>query len=307
MKPALGVGLVAALAVVACEDRAAAPRAQARAQRITYAHGGEVVVRDGVKSGPEKARLKNATDPCLSPDGRWLGLTRTAADGRRALAVIDLETTAEAPRPLAKARQVYGCMFSADGAWMAYNVLFDTSWQVGAMRADGSEPRLLTAGLGGTRGWFLAGVNRKTGGIFAQDMDDLVELGADGAVRSRTRLAGLLGDYGVSSGCRFFVDPRGVSLFAEVESDESLPGLDGPTGILLAIDLGTKKRERLTPARLSAAEPWLDANGDSLYFTGCAPKAGGGAVACAGYRLQLATRTPELWVKGGAHLSTSDP
>jgi hypothetical protein len=61
---------------------------------------------------------------------------------------------------------------------------------------------------------------------------------------------------------------------------------------------------------MSAFSPWLDANGDSLYFSGCAPTTqatDASDVMCAGYRMLLSKRQVELWVKGGSSLSTSDP
>ncbi len=301
--------MCACLSLAACKrDQPPAASAPQR-QRIAYTHGNEVVVRDGVANGPELLRRADVTDPCLSPDGRTLVVTRGGAAGVRTLLGIDLDNRTEWALSVPGVSQVYGCVFSPDGQRLAFNELRDGQWQVGASRRDGSSPVTLTRSLPQKSGWFLAGLNHQTGRVLAQDMNQLAEVDWDGKGVSQQRIADLVNGFEISSACRFFIDRRGQFMIIDVEADEYLPGLEGPTGALLRVEVATHKVTRLSPTRLSVGQPWLDASGEAIYFTGCAASRLGQehrGADCAGYRQLIGDHPPELWVKGGSSLSTSD-
>ena len=88
--------------------------------------------------------------------------------------------------------------------------------------------------------------------IYMQDLDNLHQIGLDGAEIKSWKLESLIPKGSFSSASRFAVSPDGRTLLMEVEMDEPITRKDweGPPPALWTLDLATQKTTRLTPKGL---------------------------------------------------------
>jgi TolB protein len=96
--------------------------------------------------------------------------------------------------------------------------------------------------------------------FFCQDLDDVLQLGLDGAERWRAKASDLFGTGSLNSGARLAPSPDGKTLLIDVDLDEEtdLHGWDGPPPAIYAIDLAGKTARRISPAKRLVWQPaWL--------------------------------------------------
>lgn len=228
-------------------------------------------------------KICRGDNPCISNDGRFLTYTRQGAlpakdkhpgqqgAAPRSIIVRELASGKETTLPANSATQVFGAIWSADDAWIAFNLLDGHSWQVAVVHPDGTALHTLTSKLDPKGdGYYLAGWNQHDGGVLAQNLETMAQIDPEkGDVAWQRPVKELTGEDGASSDLRCTISADGKLLVATryVEDDE-FDGLDGPSSYLVLKDLPDGKPRRATPEKFDVATPWLESGGETVLLRG---------------------------------------
>jgi TolB protein len=171
------------------------------------------------------------------------------------------------------------------------------NWNIGLANADGSGFRILKKAEGAGRSFFSGCWMPDGQTLFCQDLENLYQIGLDGAAINQWPLQELFPKGDPDSNMRFDVSPDGRTLIMDVESAaDSDRGYPPPS--IWAMDLATGKTRRLTPADRS--QPcWVTA--DEFLVTSQGPKDKQPAI----YRMSLDGKTRKLVMKNASDPSVS--
>jgi len=232
--------------------------------RMAYVDAkGTVVVQDD--SGKLLPQASDLSDPAISPDGKFLAATANVGD-KREVRVLEIDTGNSVTLPI-ESEQVFGPLWSPDGKWIALNVFSGSNWDAALIRPDGTEFRKLIPAHPQDQGAYVAGWNVTTGEPLVQNLDLLWQAHIDGTPASESSVEGLLGSPCISSASRLWIRGRTLYVNRMVDDDE-IPGLDGPSDYIVAVDLDNPGVRRITPVGMNASEPFLTAKGDTILFSG---------------------------------------
>lgn len=196
-------------------------------------------------------RLRDVTEPALSPDGRWLLYTVTSDDlawDRQVSEVWRVETTGGAERRLTYASpksSSWAAQYSPDGRWIAF--LSDRgeeeTTQVWRMPADGGEAEMVTSFKGGVNEFSWAPDSQRLALIVADDPAEPAKLpdGEDGPAKPI-----------VTTRLQFKDDDSGY--------------LDDKRAHLHLFEIATKKDALLTPGQHDEWSPVFSPDGRTIAF-----------------------------------------
>jgi TolB protein len=254
----------------------------------TIAFSKEESIYTASADGENVKKICDGSDPCISPDGRFIVYTKTTdrtppkpkdaeddgsgASFTRSLCLRELATGQERTLPTGKAQQVYGGLWSSDGQWIAFNLLLK-GWQVAVVKPDGTELRVLTEKLTPKEDndFFLAGWNYRQQQVLVQDLETMAQISPTGTVTWKKTVKEVIGADSPGSYLRCTISSDGGTLIAnhQVLTDE-FKNLDGPSSFLVLVRPPGGKVKRVTRKRFDVASPWLDPAGQFILFRGFA-------------------------------------
>ncbi len=215
----------------------------------------------------EKVCFEQATDPCLSPDGKKLSYTKqsgTSSHYSRSIILADLETGTQTPLKVNN-NNYYGAVWSPDGNYIAFNLFDNNEWHIGIINSDNTGLLNLRSPAG--NGLFAPAWSSDGQQIITHDLTSIYTFNLAGEHEETFNIKRLIGDkYFISSASRFqFSDDQNRLIF-NAAIDETIPGIDEPTEAIFSYSFVSKKCKRLTPRGMSCFDLWLDAD-DTLYFS----------------------------------------
>jgi len=252
--------------------------------------------------GSGAKKIAHGVDPDISPDGTKLAFnTEDKSSPARHIAVADLATGKVTVFKDVPSDNCFGPVWAPDSAKLLFYIL-DQNWDIGLANADGSGFRILKkAGPNGTS-FFSACWMPDGQTLFCQDLENLCQIGLDGAVIDQWPLQKLFPKGDMDSSMRFDVSPDGKTLLVDLEiaADAGIDKEGGgyPPPSIWALDLAAETARRLSPPDWS--QPcWLTA--EEYLFTGQGPRDKEPSI----YRASLGAKTRKLVIKNASDPSVS--
>lgn len=223
------------------------------ARMIAFERSAAVWVANPDGSGAKK--IAAGANPDISPDGTKVAFTHLSggAAGDRHIAVADVATgKAVIFKKEIPSNNSFRPVWSPDGAQILFQIFTGDKWHLALVNADGGGFRYVKKATATNDSFWSSCWAPDGRSIYMQDLDNLHQIGLDGAEIKSWKLESLIPKGSFSSASRFAVSPDGHTLLMEVEMDEPIVRKDweGPPPALWTLDLATQKLTRLTPKGL---------------------------------------------------------
>jgi TolB protein len=239
-------------------------------QRIAFERGDSVYISNREASLVRK--IADGTFPAISPDAKALAFSTVEATGGsyiRRIATVDVATSVRHLFDAVPGQNSYYSAWSPDGQWISFTMRSDDQWNLGVIKNDGSEFRIVKKGDQNAVTLFSPCWARDGKSLFCHDMTSIYQLGLDGAVIQQWKIGTIIPNGSMSGDGRINVSPDGHRLLLSVEMDETYdrPDWDGPVPALWSFDVNTHASVRLTSKNLFAWDGcWLD-NSNLLFVS----------------------------------------
>jgi TolB protein len=236
--------------------------ASAADQRIAFQRGDAVYVSNVHASLIRK--VAEGIFPAISPDAKALAFTRVEPRGNsyvRRLMVINILTSEAHLLSAIPGDNVYNGVWSADQQWVAFTFQSAGVWNLGTIKPDGTDLRIIKKGDQESAPLYSPCWARDGRSIFCQDMTNVYRVGLDGTTLSQWNINRIVPNGAMSGDSRIDVSPNGNRLLLSIEMDEEYDrkDWDGPVPALWAFDLTTQTAARLTSKSLFAWDGcWMD-------------------------------------------------
>jgi Tol biopolymer transport system component len=241
-----------------------------RTQRESWIH-----FLDG--SGREPLKLARGFSPALSPDRRTLAYCSAPQEGKSLLLLLDIATRRETPL-LSPGKHVRNPRWSPAGDQIAFLTFGQGSWEVHIVMKGGSSERRVFPPEG-EKLEHLVGPEWSSDqrSLFCHDLENVLEIGLDGRLLSKTPLATIAGE------------PKVVALedpFVPCPTDADLAiytrrvaatallrkaGYEWGSALFL-YRKSSGKSMRLSRTGLTAQDPVWSRDGSEIYFCGFTDK-----------------------------------
>jgi len=225
---------------------------------------GEKIVATSIDT-MKQISFGGATDPAISPDGNKLAYTLSDSAGHRSIWIADMENKSQGQLVVNK-NNYYQAVWSADGNIIAFNIFNKQSlWKIGIIKADNSGYVMLDSA---SKINVYAPTWKNDREIIGHDLTNLYTFDLSGKVTNSQSIAGLIGnDLTIASSNRFFYTKEGKKLIFNAGNTDVLDGLTGPAEAVYALDLVSKKIERLSPKGINVPYVFVTAD-DRIFYSG---------------------------------------
>ena len=211
-------------------------------------------------------QLANGLFPAISTDGKSVAFTmveNNAGEYIRRLAVIDVGSGAQRVFSEVASDNSYYADWSPDGTWILFTLRTEGVWNLGIVKADGTDFRVIKKGDQDKVTFYSPCWAADGQSVFCQDMTNIYRLGLDGSIQGQWPIRQITPNGGMTGDARIDVSPDGHRLLLSVDMDEEYDrkDWDGPVPALWSFDLSTEAAVRLTSKSLFAWDGcWLDDN-----------------------------------------------
>ena len=209
-------------------------------------------------------KLTDGIFPAISPDGRFIAFTTVEGKDENPshrLAVMEIGSGKRRLFERIPSDNSYCGGWSPDGNWIAFTMRTDDVWNLGIIKADGADFKLLRKGDQAGTALYSPCWARDGKSIFCHDITNIYRLALDGSIAGQWKIDKIVPNGSMSGDGRIDVSPDGHRLLLSVEMDEEYdrPDWDGPVPALWSFDLVTEVAVRLTAKNLFAWDGcWLD-------------------------------------------------
>lgn len=241
--------------------------------------------------------------PQISPDGSTIVFnTEDEKTTNRKIALADVATGKVTIIPNIPSDNCFDPVWAPNGEDIAFQMMRGTTWEIGLIKADGTEFRALPVQLPkGEEAWQpVWAADGKS--LFCHDLYTVFQIALDGSVLKKWPLSILGKDVGMSSGSGMAVSPDGKYLLmdADMPTSTSIKDWDGPPPALWTLEIQSGKVSLASPIDLVAWSPYFltDETVLCVGVTGSKPKPGL-------YQLQLKTGEYKLLIPGAGSPSAS--
>lgn len=200
-------------------------------------------------------KLINAVDPALSPNGKFLAITRNSGNTsnyKRTISILNLLSNEEKSLNIDNDNYYYAS-WSPDNLKLAFNVFIDNNWQVGLINADLSGYRHFTDK--NITGMMMPTFSEDSKFLYAHNLENIYKFDLQGNIIKTISISKLIGeDYFLSSNTRFYLFDNDENIvfnagFADKNKDEFY---DEPPETIFKYNIVSKKITRLLPNTLNA-------------------------------------------------------
>ncbi|MDN3586518.1 hypothetical protein QWY86_07580 [Pedobacter aquatilis] len=210
-----------------------------------------------------------ATNPAISPDGNKLAYTVTDSSGHRSIWVADMESKSQL-QLLANSGNYDQAMWSPSGNTIAFSIFNDKNfWKVGVVKPDNKGLVILdaTSQINVYSPTWKGEIE-----VLGHDLINLYTFDVAGKLKNTQAITELIGgDYGISSGSRFFYTSDGKSLvFNAVDKRNE------QNEAVFLLDLSTKKITQISPAGMNV--PYVFVTADERIFYSASEKSLGSKI-----------------------------
>ncbi len=219
--------------------------------------------------GSGAKKIADGASPALSPDETRVAFNTEQATGQPAHRKIAVVSLTSGDLTVFNDLPSDNCLepaWSPDGKQLLFYLYVNNEMQIGLMNADGSDFKLIQKSHPTHHNYWSVTWARDGQSLYAQDMENLYQLGLDASVLKKWQIANLIPHGGMSGNVRLNVSPDGKTLLLDVEMDEKeRKSWDGPPPAIWTMDLTTEKVTRLSPKTLYAWDScWLGS--DAIVF-----------------------------------------
>ena len=206
-----------------------------------------------------------ATDPAISPDGNKLAYTLSDSAGNRSIWIADMENKSQGKSQV-NSNNYYQAMWSPDGAAIAFNIFNSKNlWKIGVIKTDNSGYVMLDSA---SKINVYAPTWKNEKEIVGQDLTKLYTFDCTGKLTDTKLIADLIGkEFSIASSNRFFYTKDGAKLIFNAGNTDILDGLTGPSEAVYALDLASKKVQRISPKGINVPYVFLTAD-DRIFYSG---------------------------------------
>ncbi|WP_231490614.1 hypothetical protein [Pedobacter sp. Leaf170] len=207
-----------------------------------------------------------AANPAISPDGNKLAYTITDSLGHRSIWVADMENKSQL-QLRANSGNYYQAMWSPSGKIIAYNIFNEENlWKIGIVKPDNTGFLVLDAA---SKLNVYSPTWKGENELVAHDLINLYTFDISGKLINTEAISSLIGgNFGVSSGSRFFFTNDGKKLVFNAVSKQN----EKSEGVYI-LDLLSKKVSQISPAGMDVPYVFLTAD-DRIFFSGSEKSAG---------------------------------
>ena len=217
--------------------------------------------------GTGEKKLADGIFPAISPDGTRIAFNTVEKTSEtsyvRHMAVVDVATGNVTMFKDVPSTNSYYPSWTADGKQILFTTRPKEVWDLVTINADGTNFRVLKAGEENQVTRYSPVWARDGQSVFCDDMDNVYQIGIDGAVRAQWKVGKIATKGDMSGDCRIDPSPDGKRLLLSIEMGEESgrKDWDGPLPALWSFDLQSQKATRLTPKKLFAWDGvWIDNN-----------------------------------------------
>ncbi|MEY2527431.1 MAG: TolB protein [Verrucomicrobiota bacterium] len=214
--------------------------------------------------GAGEKKITDGIFPAISPDGTRVAFTSVERSGTsyiRRIAVVDLATTKTNVFKDIPSDNAYYPSWSPDGTHILFTLRNKEVWDLGLIKPDGAEFRILKKGAQDHVTLYSPCWGRDGKSIFCQDMTNVYQVGLDGAVLNKWNVEKTIPNGNMSGDARIDVSPDGKFLLLSIDMGEehNRKDWDGPLPALWTFELATQRAVRVTAKTLFGWDGcWMD-------------------------------------------------
>lgn len=234
-------------------------------RKLAYQNNGFISLFD--ISTRKTNNLLEGSDPCISPDGKWIAYTESSNTGKdysRRIRLLSIENSAKKDLDI-NDKNHHGAIWSPTGEYLAFCIM-KNGWQIGLIKSNSSDFKILSTDS--EMGLYSPTWSQDGKFVFAHNLKVLYKFSIMGELIEKYDLMQLFGNkYYFSSSTRFCFTSNNNKIIFEGGIDEFIEGLDEPSSAIFSYDLTTKTIKRISKKGLCATDLWIDRQ-DRIYFSG---------------------------------------
>jgi Tol biopolymer transport system component len=211
--------------------------------------------------------LTEGSDPCISPDGKWIVFTQsstTEKDNSRIIKLINTENTTTKDLGIDN-KNHYGAIWSPTGEYLAFSIMTN-NWQIGLIKPNGSDFKIISTDSNSelyAPTWSQDGKY-----IYAHNLNVLYKFDTNGKLIDHYDFSQLFGEeFYISTCTRFCFTSDNKKMIFDEGVNESIEGLYEQSSAIFCYDFSTKSTKRISKKGLCATDLWIDKQ-DQIYFSG---------------------------------------
>jgi TolB protein len=258
--------------------------------------------------GTGEKKLADGIFPAISPDGTRIAFNTVEKTSEtsyvRHMAVVDVATGKVTLFKDIPSQNSYYQSWTSDGKQILFTTRPKEVWDLVVVNADGTNFHVLKAGEQNQVTRYSPVWARDGQSVFCEDMTNVYQLGADGAVRAQWKIGQIIPKGDMSGDGRIDVSPDGKRLLLSIDMAEESgrKDWDGPLPALWSFDLQSQKATRLTPKKLFGWDGvWIDSN--NILFLSKAAGEKDDSI----YRMSIDGKNLKRLIKNGRFPSVSAP
>jgi len=210
--------------------------------------------------------IKEGFAPSISPDGMKLAYTKMKDSNNvllRYIYIYDLETNIDSKLKIQN--ESFDGKWSPDNKYITFITNFNNQPQVGLMKLDNSEFKIITSSNIGALSHSWSSDSKY---IYITHHFSIHKFDVNGNFIDSIDVKKTFGEgYFVSNTTQYLFSSDNKYIYFVCKINESMKGFDGPVDALFAFDILSKKMIRLSPKGLEVFKGICD-NGDYVFFAG---------------------------------------
>jgi Tol biopolymer transport system component len=213
-----------------------------------------------------KKSFSNVTNPCISPDGKSLAVTKFANAGSgRSIIIIDLESMKEIQLNV-KNDNYYGPSWSPDNQYLAFNIFINYNWTIGLVNSKNYGFTFVkTANKFGlfSPTWIGDGKH-----FVCHDMRKIFIFDLHCNPTDSIDIEKTMGNnYFIGSNSKFLFTSDNNFIIFNSGINEFMKDVEGPVEAIFSFNLSNNSIKRLSPKGLYSTDPFIETD-NNILFTG---------------------------------------
>jgi Tol biopolymer transport system component len=230
---------------------------------LAYELGGKVYATN--RDTTIKKSFSNVTNPCISPDGKSLAVTKYSKTGSRSIIIIDLKSMKETQLEV-KNENYYGPSWSPDNKYITFNIFINNNWTIGLVNSKNAGFTFVETtnkfGLFSPT-WMNDGKH-----FVCHDMRKIFIFDLQCNPTDSIDIEQSMGNsYFIGSNSKFLFTSDRKSIIFNCGIDEFMKDVEGPVEAIFSLNLASNSIKRLSPKGLYSTDPFIETD-NNILFTG---------------------------------------